>query len=972
MAMYRNGFHTAALVTPIVDPFKWVEQKVPASRVKIARTAIAHYDPFRWLLSHATIIASVDVDSADSKDKKSNYLIKPEYSAFVNNNGDCWERELLKVTYKTFLGADNFCFPAGTRVLMSDGTYKAIELIKEGDKVINRKGEIGIVTKTFTRGTEDLVELSGTNVLSRKIFATDNHPFWVYRARKTCPKTGRPNLFDKDKDFWHLDTWRGFSVGVHTDKDEEYPSGLTPDWVKASEIDSDHEFFTHPISSVEVSNEEVNINRAELIGWFLAEGSYDQKNVSSEEESGVSFALGNDEIDIANRLSELLIKEFGDNFRADCKPRIYETQSGSYTLTISNKKVADYFKKWCGKYAWAKKLPEEAMWLPKNLQAVILKNCICGDGSGAVVSRGYSLEMKSQALIQQFNWISWRLGLLPTYRETGVLPRYTECEIVDGFEIYLDPSTGKKSRPGYLLRFSTRDSKKLNEIVDIEDLLMSDRLSKKYAHSFYTEEGKWIVSKIDYTKATKLRCTVYNIEVEGDNSYVVEGVIVHNCEHVQIPELSKGKVIDVALREVPIGKDVNGKDINTLYVDILIATNKDHVDLVEKIKDGSYNSVSMGCLIAYSQCSKCGRIAADETKLCNDIKFYKKNYFFDKNGIKRIIAELCGRAEDPGSCKFIDASWVRKPAFAGAVLRNLVEPSPDISEKITRFVNVPSFEPQPGMILRAASEAASLVKEIKAQDEKPQPEKSDSPPVLKDPAAKDPAAPAKDDTDFPAGPESDTPLKLDEPPTEGASPGTPPAEGAAPGAPPEGSPMPPPEGAPAEPQIQEPSEDATVKEVEDMMTKQILNKIRRKLLKDEVQQKIPENERPMDNTSTNSTFIKDANIRAKLIKLAKDSGNERLLNGIMILSNIKDWNNFKKYGYTKNDVIGLLHFVDKNISANPIGSDAVMALSRIKAASDDPTAFFTEMIIETGRKPTVKEAKKLIKWAKIISNFKDV
>ena len=52
----------------------------------------------------------------------------------------------------------------------------------------------------------------------------------------------------------------------------------------------------------------------------------------------------------------------------------------------------------------------------------------------------------------------------------------------------------------------------------------------------------------------------------------------------QIPELSKGKVIDAVLREVPVGKDKEGKDIATYYVDILVATNRKHKDLVAKIE----------------------------------------------------------------------------------------------------------------------------------------------------------------------------------------------------------------------------------------------------------------------------------------------------------------------------------------------------------------------------------------------------
>lgn len=947
MAMLRYGH--AAVSTPVVAPGKWLDKKVPAGRVKVARSMIARYDPSKWLLSHVTIIASVDVDLANPKDPKSNYLIIPEHSQFVNNNGDCWERNLLRSTYKTFLNADNYCFPGGTRVLMSDGTYKPIEDVREGDKVINRKGEIGKVKKLFQHDSTDLVAFESKGLLSRKLYTTPNHPFWVYKARKTCPKTGRPNFFNKDKDYYLLDNWRGFSAGVHCRKGESYPIGLSPDWEEASDIDISREFFTHPVSSVEKPNEEINENRAELIGWFLAEGYYMDTNASSDEESGVAFALGEHETDVADRIKYLLQEEFGDLFRADCQPRGYETQRSSYVVCLSNKIVADFFKKWCGKYSWAKKMPEEAMWLPKKLQATILRNCISGDGCGKVTSRGYSLELKSKALIQQFLWISWRLGMSPVYKETGVLYNYTHCELKDGFEVYSDPNTGKKSRPGYLLRYTTRDSKNFNKICNFDDALMSKKASKKKTHIFGTEEGQWIVSKILSKKEEKTPCKVYNIEVEGDNSYIAEGVVVHNCEHVQIPELSKGKVIDVALREIPITKSPDGKDISTLYVDILIATNKSHTQLIDQIKTGEYNAVSMGCLIAYSQCSQCGNIAADEPQLCHHVRYYKNNFFHDQNGIRRIVAELCGRAEDPDSCKFIDASWVRKPAFGGAVLRNIVEPGEDVAEKIQTAIAVPSFQPQPGMMLRAASEAAStLMREIKAQEEGG--EGADE--------GGGEAAPPGDDTDFPPAEDTaDAPIGIDQPGAEGdqAAEPSPDQTGG--------------EAAP-EPQIQEPEEDATVKEVEDMMTKHILNKIRRKLLKDEVKERTKQEDRPTELASeSRESIVREANDVKRVLEAARQHGNPKLVNGLMILSNLNNWKTFKKYGYSRDDVLALLSFSDRAISESPVSVDMVKAMSHIKTASVSPQRLFTEIIIETGQKPDAAQGKKLLKWAKILSEF---
>jgi len=432
-------------------------------------------------------------------------------------------------------------------------------------------------------------------------------------------------------------------------------------------------------------------------------------------------------------------------------------------------------------------------------------------------------------------------------------------------------------------------------------------------------------------------------------------------EHCQISELSKGKVIDVALREVPFIKDQDGKDLTTLYVDILIATNRKHKDIVDKISGGEYCALSMGCQIQFSICTQCGRKIEDETQACKHIRYFKHNTYYDKNGIKRIVAELCGHKSDPDSCKFIDASWVRKPAFEGAVLRNILNmgdtASQDVGDKIQKAVAFPSFEYAPGMYLKAASAAAkSVVNEIEAQEEKA-------------------PAPPKDDIGFPEAPaESKKAPEIDMPPPEETAPKEeapaeepPPEE--APAAPPSlGGKMGEPGAAPApEPQIEEPKEDATVNEVKDMVKKQILNQIRRELLKD--QAKEPGQERPteMENAS-NSSLVKQAGFQ-KVLLASKKSGNDRLHNGLMILSNLNNWKQFKKYGYKRDDVLGLLYFVDKNASSQPVGMDAVKALSKVRLGSEGLVPFFTEIIVETGRRPRKVEAKKIAAWAKILSNF---
>ena len=142
----------------------------------------------------------------------------------------------------------------------------------------------------------------------------------------------------------------------------------------------------------------------------------------------------------------------------------------------------------------------------------------------------------------------------------------------------------------------------------------------------------------------------------------------HNfVEHVQIENLSKGRIIDAVARDIG----------DSVYIDILVATDRKHTDLVKAIESGRMATMSMGCSVDFTVCTKCGNVAVDETEMCSHIKYQKGNTFFDEQGRQHRIAELCGHHTlDPtGGVTFIEASWVATPAFAGAVMRNILTPT---------------------------------------------------------------------------------------------------------------------------------------------------------------------------------------------------------------------------------------------------------------------------------------------------------
>ena len=140
----------------------------------------------------------------------------------------------------------------------------------------------------------------------------------------------------------------------------------------------------------------------------------------------------------------------------------------------------------------------------------------------------------------------------------------------------------------------------------------------------------------------------------------------HNyLEHIQLPELSKGFIVDAIARD--LGK--------TAYIDILVATDRKHKQLVSDILSGQIDSMSMGCISLFTTCTRCGNVAADDSQLCPCVQYDGKgNWYVAEDGTRHPIAELIGHVSVPNSNQFIEASWVRNPAFRGAIRRNILNP----------------------------------------------------------------------------------------------------------------------------------------------------------------------------------------------------------------------------------------------------------------------------------------------------------
>lgn len=70
------------------------------------------------------------------------------------------------------------CFAAGTRVLMADASYKNIEEVQAGDRVINMHGKAVTVAKAWCTGVRDVVSVRHTGSF-RETIVTPDHRYFV-------------------------------------------------------------------------------------------------------------------------------------------------------------------------------------------------------------------------------------------------------------------------------------------------------------------------------------------------------------------------------------------------------------------------------------------------------------------------------------------------------------------------------------------------------------------------------------------------------------------------------------------------------------------------------------------------------------------------------------------------------------------------------------------------------------------------
>jgi intein/homing endonuclease len=409
------------------------------------------------------------------------------------------------------------CFLKDTPVLMADLTYKPIQDIKKGDKIINHLGEEDEVVSPDPKEYKgELITLDFVGGLN-PITSTCEHPYFILRTKKKNSHSTVNSLIENG----------------------------TFDWVNANKIEI-NDWICEPINKDIVDIKELDTNVIKLdtkynkiqnklvdkiivdeefmrfLGIFISEGSFQYSTSRGKKyEAGLYINLNSNEQDLITFVKNYCIKILGK------EPNIRTTfrntpDIGHVTIEINSVHLFRFMKTLLiGDKCGTKYLHPKLMKLPINKQRAFLQGWEEGDGCNTADGRMIVVTTCKEMAIQA--------GIL-----YGRIGKVYSCKHDD----YCNKLNSKHSKKYRLTTWINQENCNKLKIKD-----------------------NFILRKITSIEVSDYIGKVYNFEVKNKNSYVVQSVGVHNSVARNQPRKRLDAVIMTIKRFIDKGYEKTGKKI---------------------------------------------------------------------------------------------------------------------------------------------------------------------------------------------------------------------------------------------------------------------------------------------------------------------------------------------------------------------------------------------------------------------------
>jgi site-specific DNA-cytosine methylase/intein/homing endonuclease len=272
-----------------------------------------------------------------------------------------------------------------------------------------------------------------------------------------------------------------------------------PKWKSVDELTTD-DFIGIPILNTSENPRNLTHEDCWLLGRYIADGHYrkdKRKGRKNSYQYQVIYSIGNTKLE-----------EFGNNVKRpySCYPH---SQSVHRCVISSMELVNLIIDLGIGKGAINKTIPMELLNLPKDLLKRIVDGYISGDGHYEVKSDSYKASSISEELIMN---LSIAIGKVYGTNTTYHINDRSGVTVIEGRTV--------NQKTEYICGFRTTMRKQSNAIL-IDDIIWQPIRS---------------VEELDE------KSYVYNMEVDGDNSYTANNAIVHNCTSFSFSGTRKGMV----------------------------------------------------------------------------------------------------------------------------------------------------------------------------------------------------------------------------------------------------------------------------------------------------------------------------------------------------------------------------------------------------------------------------------------------
>ena len=401
------------------------------------------------------------------------------------------------------------CFDGNTKIPTSNGFKKIVD-VNEKDQLFDKNGNlVDIVNLQEYNHFEKihLVTLEG----GHQIKCTDYHPFLTF----TKEQWNQRKSLERPKDI----NGKKLSKWVEND--------ISPDYIRLENL-KPGDVFLSPIGGTIIENEDFNKNRAKLIGYFLAEGSFD----SHSHRNRIHFTFNISEKDTyAQEVVDLIREEF------NLDARISVPKTKNYCkVTITNENLKNWFFNNCGRWSSKKKLHPKWLQAPYDIQKSIIGAWIDGDGTSTLDKRNGNIYLRvttiSIDLFDQMSFILSRLGIFHSCYFSYKSKRfnYIDLELFEDFHpqcIIQIPSYATCELKGFLHKHVCASSLNKNKhtyknflarkIISIEEI----PIKQQKVYTFQTQSGNYLAHNfISKNCSVDLgRCSICGNEATTEKDY---------------------------------------------------------------------------------------------------------------------------------------------------------------------------------------------------------------------------------------------------------------------------------------------------------------------------------------------------------------------------------------------------------------------------------------------------------------------